>query len=277
MIYVIGSRGRLGQAIAAEYADAALILLERTIYADWLLKDSSDKVARYFSDKANAESIIFITSGLLDPNLPQEDLLKVNFFLPKNIIDGAAKLGIKVVTFGTVMEDLLQSKNFYIQTKKMLGDYVTNTASINTPVMHLRIHTLYGLGEPSPFMFLGQMLNAIYNNTRFDMTLGKQLREYHHVQDEVKAIRKIANLAYPGVMDVSHGQPVSLKKIAESVFQSLNKTYLLHVGSLPEPPEENYTKIFDRTKILHDINFRDSLPAVVEYMQEHYLQFKIVN
>jgi hypothetical protein len=57
---------------------------------------------RYFDKCSNEEAAVFVASGLLDPKLPQEDLLRVNYHLPKNLIDGPANLGIKIITFGTV-------------------------------------------------------------------------------------------------------------------------------------------------------------------------------
>lgn len=266
--YLVGGRGRLGQAIAQEYADSGIVSLERSVYEDWSQPDASDKVSRYFDNRSNEGATVFVASGLLDPRLSHEDLLKINYHLPKNLIDGATKLGIKVITFGTVMERLLQSKNPYVQTKTALGEYVRAVASASSPAVHLQIHTLYGVGQPSPFMFLGQMLTSIRNSAPFKMTSGRQLREYHHLADEAKAIREIAKSASPGVVDVSHGKPLRLRTIAESVFHALGKDGLLHVGALPEPPEENYEQVLSPTEILRRVEFRDSLPAIVQYMRE---------
>lgn len=267
-LYLIGARGRLGQAIAHEYADNGIVSVDRSIYEDWSQPGVADLISRYFDKRSNGDMTVFVASGLLDPTLSQEDLLRVNYHLPKNLIDGAAKLGIKIITFGTVMEGFLQSKNPYIQSKTALGEYVSAVAAADKPAIHLQIHTLYGVGQPSPFMFLGQMLTAIRDNVPFKMTSGRQLREYHHLSDEAKAIRQIANSAPPGVLNVSHGKPLSLRAIAESVFQALGKDDLLRVGSLPEPQEENYEKIVNPTEILRHVAFRDSLPAIVQYMRE---------
>jgi hypothetical protein len=117
-------------------------------------------------------------------------------------------------------------------------------------------------------MFLGQMLTAIRNNAPFKMTSGRQLREYHHLVDEAKAIRRIANAAAPGVLNVSHGKALRLRAIAGSVFQALEKGDLLRVGALPEPPEENYEIVLKPADILRQVAFRDPLPAIVQYMQE---------
>jgi nucleoside-diphosphate-sugar epimerase len=266
--YLVGARGRLGQAIAHEYADNEIVSLDRSIYEDWSQPGVPDQVSRYFDKCSNEGTTVFVASGLLDPKRSQEELLRVNYHLPKNLIDGAAKLGIKIITFGTVMEGLLQSKNPYIQTKTALGEYISTVATSGSPVIHLQMNTLYGVGQPSPFMFLGQMLAAIRDNVQFKMTSGRQLREYHHLVDEAKAIRKIADSALSGIVNVSHGKPLSLKIIADGVFHALGRGDLLSVGALPEPPEENYEKILNPIEMLQQVEFRDSLPAIVQYMEE---------
>jgi len=266
--YLIGSRGRLGQAIALEYADSGIVSLDRIIYKDWSQSGATDKISRYFDKPGNEGATLFVTSGLLDPKLSQEDLLTINYHLPKNLIDGATKLGIKVITFGSVMEGFLKSKNPYIQSKTALGEYVREVSNEKRPAIHLQIHTLYGLGQPSPFMFLGQMLTAIRGDVPFQMTSGLQLREYHHLTDEAKAIRQIEISISHGLLNLSHGKPISLKTIAEYVFKTFGKEKLLCLGALPEPHEENYEKVLTASDILLQVPFRDSLPAVVRYMQE---------
>ena len=267
--YFIGAKGRLGQALANEYSDCTVVSLDRSVYKSWSQPSMSDAVSRYF-DKCSEKDTLFVTSGLLDPGFPQEDLMRVNYHLPKNLIDGAARLGVRVITFGTVMEALSSSKNAYIQSKLALSEYVGTVATIDKPVIHFQMHTLYGVGEPDPFMFLGQMFSAIQKNSIFKMTPGKQLREYHHLTDETKAIRTIVKSAPVGVMDLSHGQPLSLKTIAEGVFQAFGKGSLLDTGALPEPREENYTKIFKLSVGLDQSMFRDSLSGIVNYMKACY-------
>lgn len=268
--YLIGGRGRLGQAIAREHANAGIWALDRSVYASWSVPAAADIVSRYFEKVAAEEITVFVASGLLDPNLPEDDLLRVNYHLPRNLIDGAARLGIKVVTFGTAMETLVNSQNPYVRSKAKLGEYVRLVASAAVPAIHLQIHTLYGAGQPSSFMFLGQMLQALCSNDPFKMTSGLQLREYHHVVDDAKAIRLVAESGSPGVTNVGHGKPLSLKAIAESVFEALGKSSLLQVGAIPNPPEENYARILPPPKIVQQIAFRDSLPAIVEYMKACY-------
>ncbi|MDA9955151.1 NAD-dependent epimerase/dehydratase family protein [Gammaproteobacteria bacterium] len=269
--YLIGGRGRLGRSIKSEYANSELISLDRSIYEDWSREGSSDKVSRYLERNVDEKSTVFVASGLLDPSMSEEELFKVNYMLPKNMIDAASKHDIEIITFGTVMEGLIQSKNPYLRSKTELKNYVEMMASGQRSVKHIQLHTHYGIGFPSSFMFLGQMLHAIKANLPFRMTSGRQLREYHHLEDEVIAIRMITESSIFGVINLSHGEPISLREIAENVFNAHGKTHLLHLGALPEPAEENYDQIFQMNEVIHGAHFREALPNINAYIKNCYV------
>jgi nucleoside-diphosphate-sugar epimerase len=268
MNFLLGGRGRLGQAIRGSYSEDEMVALERDVYAAWSNHGATDAVTDYLAQAgADEESIIFVASGLLDPRSPEDDLRGVNYRLPCNVIEASRKLGSKVVTFGTVMEALLHEGNPYVRSKAELGEYV---ATMDAPgVVHVRIHTLYGGGAPSPFMFLGLVRAAILDNAPFAMTQGRQLREYHHVMDDAHAVRTILESGASGCIDLSHGNPVSLRDLAKYVFASLGASELLELGALPEPREENYTRVFPRPAMLDEVFFRETLPAVAQYMKAH--------
>ena len=103
-IYIIGGQSRLAISLASKYKTEGLVLLNRSLTSGWSKPGAKDLVARFFERHADEGSIIFVTSGLLDPNLSYEDLLRINYHLPKNIIDGVRYLGMRVVTFGTILE-----------------------------------------------------------------------------------------------------------------------------------------------------------------------------
>jgi len=269
--YLVGSKGRLGQAIFKAVSHDEVVCLDRSIYEGWPNSSSTTRISKYFESVKETNPTILVASGLLDPNACSEDLTSVNYTLPKNIIDGSTKLGFRVITFGTVMEGLVTSNNNYVQSKMRLNEYIQSLTYKNNSVVHIQLHTLYGLGEPSPFMFLGQILSALKNNSSFEMTSGRQLREYHHFLDEAEAIRQIVDSQTTGVINLSNGKPVSLKEIAQQVFSVFCKSHLLRIGALPEPAEENYDKnIFLESDFLRDITLRDSLSGIVEYMKACY-------
>ena len=265
MIYILGGRGRLGQALAALYEPTEVGCLDRADYQAWSTEGPA-AVESYFSQGKPAPSVIYVCSGLLDPLLSDEALLAVNYDLPRAVIEGVEGLGTKVVTFGTAMEHGL-TDNRYVKSKARLGEFVEQANATGASATHVRIHTQYGEGEPSPFMFLGQMLTALRSDSAFAMTLGKQLREYHHVEDDARAIKALVSNDVAGLVDLAHGKPVTLRSLAEAVFEALGKSHLLQVGAVPEPAQDNFDRVFSVPESLKTHSFRDTLPAVVEYMK----------
>jgi len=263
MIFVVGARGRLGQMLVKQYPSEEVIAVERAVYENWSSDTSENSITEYFSPYADQGSIVYICSGLLDPRLEADALHRVNFVLPKNIIQSVASMGIRAMTFGTAMEATLTS-NPYVQSKLLLGQFVEQAGDMAT---HVRIHTLYGTGTPSPFMFLGQVLTALQENSEFKMTMGRQLREYHHVSDDACAIKHLAENRISGIIELSHGKPVTLRALAEAVFQAFDKADLLRLGAIPEPKEENFGDIFTPPSSLVGLPFRDTIPSVVKYMK----------
>ena len=267
MIFVLGNRGRLGKAIISACTDE-VIAVDRNSCQDWWQTGSEDKVSEFFKSRIDgSDSVVFVATGTLDPKLSEEEHLRVNYLLPRHLIEGTAKLGLRVVTFGTVMEGLIRDQNPYIHSKTMLGDYIAGFPVTENRPLHLRLHTLYGPGKPSPFMFLGQIYHALLNQTVFEMSPGNQVREYHHVEDEVQSIRVLAEAQIDGVVDLSHGMPVKLKEIATYVFEAFNMEHLLRIGALPEPKDENYETVFQRPELLQNIRYRDTLPAIVNCLK----------
>ena len=266
--YLIGGRGRLGRAIVQAYSGCDITTLDRSDYQGWSQAGGAEEITRYFDQPGNRDAMVFVTSGLLDPGASAAQLQGVNYQLPRNLIEGAGRLGIRVITFGTVMEQLQPSGNAYVQSKAALGLYAAEAAAQGLPVIHLQLHTLYGVDAPSPFMFLGQILKAIQDDAPFHMSSGRQLREYHHFADVAAAIQQVCTALEPGVAAISHGQPLSLLNIAEAVFGELGKPELLHTGSLNEPPGENYQKVMQPGEFLRGLAFRDSLTGIVSYLRE---------
>lgn len=266
MIYVIGGRGRLGRAICASRPPGEVIALDRVVYEDWWREDAAEAIARYFSAAAPGSTVL-VTAGLLDPSLPEAEHRRINFELPARVIEGACGAGLRVVTFGTVMERLADHPNSYIATKAELGRLATERANHGAPVTHLQVHTLYGGGEAAPFMFLGQMCRALRAGRPFEMSPGRQLREYHHVEDDVAALHALLGADMTGVVALSHGSPCTLRELAVHVFSALGRAELLHVGARPEPAADNYATVLPRLPALEHFHFRPALQGVTAYLQ----------
>jgi nucleoside-diphosphate-sugar epimerase len=266
MIYVLGGRGRLGQAILASLPKEEGVALDRAQYAQWWRSDSVPSIARFF-ERAPERSVVLVAAGLLDPALPGENHRRVNLELPTRVIEGACAVGLRVVTIGTVMERLVAHPNAYVATKAALARYVEASVAAGSTVTHLQVHTLYGCGDPSPFMFLGQMCSALQKGKPFEMSPGRQLREYHHVDDDVAAIHAILNAGLDGVLAISHGQPCTLLDLATRIFEDLGRMDQLRAGARPEPPNDNYATVLERPPVLQTVDFRPALQGVPAYVR----------
>jgi nucleoside-diphosphate-sugar epimerase len=279
MDFVLGANGRLGKKIVSSISSDQVIRLERSLYADWYHENAVDQIARFFNAWANQTGTIYIAAGIIDPKKTIDEHYGINFLLAKNIILAATKVGFRVVTFGTVMENILdkQTNHPYFSSKIKLGDFVSELSVNNPLALHVRMHTLYGGETPNSFMFLGELFHSIVNQVPFPMSLGEQLREYHHLDDEIKAIFKLVDANINGCIDISHGNPITLKELATYVLKQFGCLELLKIGARPCPPKDNYEILFKRNKLLHEIQFRDTLPAIVKYLQSCEESLGVIN
>ena len=83
------------------------------------------------------------------------------------------------------------------------------------------------------------------------------------------SVRAVLDAEVHGVLDISHGEPVSLKDLARHVFSSLYAEALLRSGALPEPRVDYYTAVFERPELLKNVRFRPTLPAVENKQTAH--------
>ena len=102
--FLLGSRGRLGSQLLENFSQNNITAIGLDFYCDWSDKGNVENIKTKFKNYSQKEATIIVASGLLDPQLPEQDLLKANYLLPRNIIEGVRDFNIRVVTFGTVME-----------------------------------------------------------------------------------------------------------------------------------------------------------------------------
>lgn len=269
MNIVLGARGRLGHAIASSLPTNRITAPARSVYAEWWRDGSADGVSCYLENLVEREGAVYVAAGLIDPSRPDVEHHQVNYLLARNVIEGATKLGFRVVTFGTAMEEVVSEKttNPYLASKIRLGHFVDDFSAKSDLVLHIRIHTLFGGGLPDSFMFLGQIFHSLMSRSEFKMSPGTQLREYHHLDDEVVAIKKLLEFGARGSVTLTHGAPVTLRDMATYIFEAFKCPELLRVGALPGPADDNYGVLFERPRALDGMTFRETLPALVDHLR----------
>ena len=266
-IFVIGSNGRLAKAILNYYSEELCTCLKREDYENWSSRKKRDSILNFFKPQIANNSIIFITSGVLNANADEELINNVNFHLPWNIIKALEGLEVKIVTFGTILEKLKISDNIYVKSKIKLSDKIETFQSEVTKVAHFRIHTLYGYGYPSEFMFLGQLYNAIKQNEKFNMSSGYQIREYHHLDDITKSIEVILSKNKKGIVELTSGTGIRLRDLALCIFEEFNLEHLLNIGSLDIEHKDKFTNDYIKNEDLKEVEFRDALQGVCDYLK----------
>lgn len=269
MKLVLGARGRLGKALCRACDADALVTPERDTYARWWESASTGAIGAFLA--AERIDTVLVAAGITDPAADVRAHERVNFELPRQVLAASAPLGIRVLTFGSIMEVLgtADAASPYVRSKRRLAACVQAHADAGARVLHLRIHTLYGGGRPSPFMFTGQMLEALRRRAPFQMSPGTQLREYHHVDDDAAAIVSLAFTAARGTLDLNHGDALPLADLARSVFDALDASSLLRIGALPAPSYERTDLRFARTAGLDAHAFRDASLAVPEDLTQY--------
>jgi len=216
---------------------------------------------------------IIFANGLTDPALPADQLFYSNRDFPLQVIEaGGGYPGLRFMTIGTVMEvrSPMITGNGYVASKLALSQQMTALASgpLQHRILHLRLHTLYGVGAPHRHLFLGQMLMALRENRAFPMSSGRQYRQYHHADDIAAAILSIRETVWtrPPVLQLNSAETLQLRQIAEEAFAHFAKLPLLKVGALADQPsdvwEDPHYQPSDRVDFPQS---RPALPNIVKW------------
>ena len=267
MILLIGRNGNLSKAIQYYFSSENLHVVGSDVANQWVTSTSNEDIEVYLDNLKEKPTIVLYASGIIDPNAPLKDLLNINFNLPRMLEEISFKRNFKLVTFGTIMEkfDAISESNPYIFSKRQYLDYLLQSGHSKSNSLHLQIHTWYGGENLKPFMFLGQMYSAIQKREIFRMSSGGQLREYHHVYDDLNVLKFLLSVDANGVIEMNHGETVSLRALAEYVFSNFDLSNLLQIGALPSPDQEIFRIEYAPSGPLKVENFRKTLPGVVEY------------
>ena len=239
MNFIIGSNGLIGSALTETFKSK---LVNRSVYKDWHKESCEDEILSFFKNNGlTKNSIIFIACGITNNN-KKNDLIDVNFKLPRNIFLAIKNEPVTVITFGSILEILMPNFNSYSKSKKMLSEFIESLELSIFSYLHIRLHTLYGGNKIHQHMFLGQILDAINSNSIFRMSAGTQYREYHHINDVMIGIDWLIKNGHSGIINFSNGKPIQLIHLAKSIFSSCEKNNLLYINEKQIISGEIYTK-----------------------------------
>jgi len=268
VILIVGETSRVAQRFMALNPDQDFIVADRREISRWLAGDGPSEFNRFVKDSEKTPAHVHIFAAVTDPHAESELVESVNVRLPRLVLDGASEFGYGVTTYGSALEALGLTTNRYLESKRRLASMVDEFVRNGTDAFHIRFHTVYGAGTPQPHMFLGQIFSALVTNSPFNMTSGEQLREYHHVDDVVSAISLLNAHRNGSSATISHGMAVTLRDLANAIFASVDRSDLLHIGTVQSEPTDVYESIGGETLELEGLHFREPIAGVVDYIHQ---------
>jgi len=263
MNLIIGGTGLIGSEIVRQFAIPEKNIINRNDYQKWWDKGLHNSIYRQLERLMPEGGNLFVASGLVNPSLSSSVLFKANFELPKNIIQAAHKLNIKTHTFGTIQE-YFTTDNPYLSSKRRLATFLEEN-NFGLKNCHYRLHTLYGGTNPKEFMFLSKLSKSIQRQEPFLMSSGRQLREFHHVEDDVAILISLCQSEISGIVDINHGKDLQIGTFAHEVLKNYRLEGLLKKGFYADPDNENYAQRFPKIQIENPFEFRDPVSGFIDY------------
>jgi nucleoside-diphosphate-sugar epimerase len=172
------------------------------------------------------------------------DYLNASIFLTKQLIRSSCK---KLVAIGTCLEyntDLgylseegpTLPRSLYAASKLSLHWILEQlTTSTMMKLAWVRLFYQYGPFE-NERRLVPYVITGLLKNLPVELTGGKQVRDFLHIQDVASAIWVVGREYASGVVNIGSGIPVTVRTIAETIGELLGKSELLKFGVRPYLP-----------------------------------------
>jgi nucleoside-diphosphate-sugar epimerase len=267
-ILVIGANGNFSSQLQEILVVKNSMVINKAMYEDWENSDSKlhNRVAD-ISQKFNSRYLIN-TVGIVSKRYSSDFIRHWNFSFPKHLYSICQDLGLILVTLGSIHENVAEMcrGNPYLESKKELVQFLIQNNFESS--VHFQIHTWYGGRRVHPEMFLGQIIDAVKNKTVFNMSDGRQLREYHHVFDDAICLLKKLHDGVSGVQTLSHGEIFTLEEIAVGIFRYFGCEELLKLDTIKPAHFDIRDKSYlgQRTSVC---SFRPTMKGLLEYVEKN--------
>lgn len=266
-VVILGEKGNLSKSLSEKFPEA--IVIPRLEYLNWL--GSPGEIDKFFFNLEINDDIadVYNCAGVTDPTEDLSVINLVNYLLPVFLSERSYKLNYRLITFGTVMELLpkYSASNPYLESKlKFYTRYISDHDWRNRN-LHFQMHTLYGGHRIHKHMFVGQIFESINSKKAFHMSGGDQIREYHHIDDDVEAILRLSKTVGSGLINISHGQPEKLKDIATSLFEHFNSRDNLKIATKSADENDNRNIVFQQTGNLPSSLFRPTIENLIKWFE----------
>ncbi len=184
----------------------------------------------------------------------------INYAATADLLDRLAQNNVtKVVMIGSAAEYGQQSTPFFesmpddphsayaVSRSRATRHAMSLALTKGLPVTVLRLFSVYGIGQPAN-MFLPQLIEHAVAGRRFEMTGGRQLRDFVHVEDVALAILQAASssTASGQVINIAGGEGHRLSTVAKTVWSYCEAAPdLLEIGSTVARGDDAFDTLAD--------------------------------
>jgi len=117
-----------------------------------------------------------------------------------------------------------------------------------------RIFFLYGPHE-DPRRLVGSVIGSLLRGESARCTHGKQIRDFMHVEDVASAFTALLDSAADGALNISSGQPVSLRDVVLTAAGLLGCAEQVEFGAVPAPANEPALLVGNCRRLAEEINW----------------------
>lgn len=164
------------------------------------------------------------------------DLIDANILFPTKIFETSLKEGGIFINFDT---SLYKETNFYAYTKNIFLEILKYSQADRFRVINLVLQYFYSGSEPEN-RFLKSLVTACLRDKYFNLTEGKQIRDFIYMSDLIDAIKLILddikgrNIA-PVFLEyeIGSGKGISIKELSTTVKSLSESDISFQFGALP--------------------------------------------
>jgi len=265
---IIGAKGNFSSGLQEMTRIDNRLVIDKSIYGHWENNNCTLSSAITSATKEYNLRYLINTVGIISKNYSRDYIKYWNYLFPKHLYQICQDLNLNLVTLGSIHENVPEmcANNPYLESKKELEQYLLMNNFRNS--VHFQFHTWYGGRNINSEMFLGQIINALRNQTVFNMSDGKQIREYHHIFDDAACVLRNLEREIVGSYGISHGEKLSLKEIARKIFKHFGCESLLNLNHVTTPNFE----VREGTHLSYDISdcrFRPTMEGLIDYVKKN--------
>ena len=223
-------------------------------------------------------------NGTRKPERDNEDIQKENYYNSLNLFKKFRELGCKkIINLGSQAEygkiENLTSEDSIANPITYYGKYKLKICkeaeslfkNTNTKFYHLRIFSLYGIGDFKNSLIMSSISKMIQNKD-VDLTESTQKWNFLNIEDAVRAIELFIFKDYEeGRYNLASADTRFLKEYIYDIKEEINSNSRLIFGKIPYSKEgknsinPDITKLLNTTMWRETISFKSGIKKIIEY------------